>query len=449
MLKKNFRIKEFFFKEMELLGPYENKPHIAVAVSGGSDSLCLLMLAKKWVKKNNGKITALVANHQLRSENENECVELKKFFKKNNIENFFFDWSENNNKKIAIQERARNFRYKKFENWCYKNNVFYLLVGHHFDDQKETFLIRLNKNSNSYGLACMSKVLFKKKIKILRPMLNFKKEDILKYLKEKKINWFEDSSNNNPKYLRNNYRKILPKLIENGLSDKVLEKILDRAKKKRKQVEENVTKWLIKNVEIDNLGYALLNFYNLKKLNKNNFIFVISRITNIISGSKYPAKSKYILNFYKKLISKKFFKPFNFGGCHFFLLKNKLVICREIIKKNKINFNLQFDSLFWDNRYEINSTKKKMMLIRKEIGKTFFIKQLQLKGWEEIISKRKDIKKKINTPNKIILSLPTIKNKKNEILSVPHLKYFLDIKNKKRFSNIHFIFKPTMALSNK
>ena len=55
----------------------------------------------------------------------------------------------------------------------------HLLVAHHFEDQKETFLMRLNNNSNIYGLACMPKILFKKKIRILRPLLDFKKKSYL------------------------------------------------------------------------------------------------------------------------------------------------------------------------------------------------------------------------------------------------------------------------------
>ena len=71
-----------------------------------------------------------------------------------------------------------------------------MLVAHHFEDQKETFIMRLNSNSNIYGLACMPKVLLKKEIKILRPLLDLKKKVFIDYLKEKKVNWIEDTSNN-------------------------------------------------------------------------------------------------------------------------------------------------------------------------------------------------------------------------------------------------------------
>ena len=59
-------IEKVFFKTMNSLGPYEKNPHLAVAVSGGCDSLCLAILAKKWVDMKGGRITALIVDHSLR-----------------------------------------------------------------------------------------------------------------------------------------------------------------------------------------------------------------------------------------------------------------------------------------------------------------------------------------------------------------------------------------------
>ena len=58
-------IEKSFFKLMDLMGPFENKPHIAVGVSGGSDSMCLCLLCNKWIQKNGGRLTALILDHGL------------------------------------------------------------------------------------------------------------------------------------------------------------------------------------------------------------------------------------------------------------------------------------------------------------------------------------------------------------------------------------------------
>ena len=440
-------IEKVFFKTMNSLGPYEKNPHLAVAVSGGSDSLCLAILAKKWVNIKGGRITALIVDHGLRKSSGQESRKTLKLLKKQKILSQCFKWELSKKPKNSVQEKAREFRYNIFEEWCYKKNIKYLLIAHHFEDQKETFIMRLNSNSNVYGLACMPKVLLKKEIKILRPLLDLKKKDIIGYLKEKKINWIEDPSNNSLKYSRNRLRKILPKLEEKGLTDSNFRRILKRAQKERKKIESKFSFWLIENVRIDTFGYAAVDFRNLKLLDKNDFIFIFSKLLNMISGLFYAPKSKYVYNFYKKIKSNEIINKTNLGGCHIFFFKKKMYICREIFKKSrKQEINFQFNKIVWDNRFEIEY--KKNFFLKRKLGKSVFIEQLQKDGWNEILLKNQGIKREINIPNKIILSLPAVKNKKNDVLYVPHLHYYSNMKSKKEFSNMSFLFKPRISLSN-
>ncbi len=440
-------IEKVFFKTMNSLGPYEKNPHLAVAVSGGSDSLCLAILAKKWVNIKGGRITALIVDHGLRKSSGQESRKTLKLLKKQKILSHHFKWELSKKPKNSVQEKAREFRYNIFEEWCYKKNIKYLLIAHHFEDQKETFIMRLNSNSNVYGLACMPKVLLKKEIKILRPLLDLKKKDIIDYLKEKKINWIEDPSNNSLKYSRNRLRKILPKLEEKGLTDSNFRRILKRAQKERKKIESKFSFWLIENVRIDTFGYAAVDFRNLKLLDKNDFIFIFSKLLNMISGLFYTPKSKYVYNFYKKIKSNEIINKTNLGGCHIFFLKKKMYICREIFKKSrKQEINFQFNKIVWDNRFEIEY--KKNFFLKRKLGKSVFIEQLQKDGWNEILLKNQGIKREIKIPNKIILSLPAVKNKKNDVLYVPHLQYYSNMKSKKEFSNMSFLFKPRISLSN-
>ena len=442
-------IEKVFFNSMDSLGPYEKNPHLAVAVSGGCDSLCLAILTSKWVSMNGGKITALIVDHGLRKNSKKECLKLQKILNKKKISNFCFKWMPLKKSKKSIQQKAREFRYNVFEDWCFKKNIFHLLIAHHFDDQKETLLMRLNDNSNIYGLSCMPKILFKKKVRILRPMLDFKKKEIIEYLKERKVEWFEDPTNKHLKYARNKFRKILPILEKKGLTDNKLKKILKGAQKERKRIETKTTEWFIKNIQIDDFGFAKININNFKSLKKNEFIFIFSRIFNIVSGSIYPPKSKYVENFFKQIKLKKTIKPINLGGCHIFFSKKQLYVCRETFKKNrKQKINFEFNKAVWDNRFEIECKKDKNSFLKKELGQTFFIEQLQTNGWNEITLKNEDFKKYLNMPNKIILSLPAVKNKRNDVLYVPHLNYYCDLKSKKKFSNMDFLFKPGMALSN-
>ena len=65
---------------------FENNPKIAVAVSGGPDSMALTFLLQNWVKKNNGSLVALIVNHKLRSESSIEADIVKAFLQKKKIQ---------------------------------------------------------------------------------------------------------------------------------------------------------------------------------------------------------------------------------------------------------------------------------------------------------------------------------------------------------------------------
>ena len=85
-------IEKVFFKIMNSLGPYEKNPHLAVAVSGGCDSLCLAILAQKWANIRGGKITALIVDHGLRKNSRKECKETKNILRKRKIFSLGFKW---------------------------------------------------------------------------------------------------------------------------------------------------------------------------------------------------------------------------------------------------------------------------------------------------------------------------------------------------------------------
>ena len=78
-------IEKVFFKTMNSLGPYGKNPHLAIAVSGGSDSLCLAILAKKWVDIKGGRITALNIDHCLRKSSGQESKKTLNLLIKKNI----------------------------------------------------------------------------------------------------------------------------------------------------------------------------------------------------------------------------------------------------------------------------------------------------------------------------------------------------------------------------
>ena len=131
---------------------FENQPYIGICVSGGSDSMALLLLMREWIKKLNGKILAIHFDHNLRVESNFESKVLEKKVKKLGVDFTKITW---NHGKIdsRILEIARNERYKKIISLCKKLKIINLMTAHNLDDNLETFIMRKKRDSISLGLS--------------------------------------------------------------------------------------------------------------------------------------------------------------------------------------------------------------------------------------------------------------------------------------------------------
>ena len=187
---------------------FEKSPKIAVAVSGGSDSMGLVFLLKNWISKNNGSLTALIVDHQIRKDSNLEASNIKKYLINHEIKCKIFKVNKKNVIKKNMNEARRN-RFNQLFNFCNKNSIFHLFIAHHYDDNLETYLLRKLAGSNFEGLRCMQQKVTIKSIQILRPLLIFSKKNIIEYNKKNNIYYIDDPSNENLKYSRIAVRKFL------------------------------------------------------------------------------------------------------------------------------------------------------------------------------------------------------------------------------------------------
>ena len=186
----------------------EEKPFL-IAVSGGIDSVVLVHLFYSL----GFDFSIAHCNFKLRSTASDldekfvktlgEQLKIKVFVKQFDT----FQYATSNN--LSIQLAARELRYNWFHSLLETEQLNYILTAHHADDNLETFLINLTRSSGLDGLIGIPK----KQGNLVRPLLPFSREEIENYAKEQAINWREDESNAELKYLRNRIRhKIIPEL---------------------------------------------------------------------------------------------------------------------------------------------------------------------------------------------------------------------------------------------
>ena len=203
-------IEKNLYKSLNKKNLFENNPVIAVAVSGGPDSIALVFLLNKWIKKNKGKLIALIIDHQIRENSFKEASSVKKYLGSNNIKSLILKVPKKNVLKGKMIQ-ARENRFLKIINYCKKNKILHLFVGHHYDDNIETFMLRKIAGSNFEGLNCMQEKTIYNDVQIIRPLLKFTKKQILDYNKKMNLVYVNDPSNDDEKYSRVVVRNFIKK----------------------------------------------------------------------------------------------------------------------------------------------------------------------------------------------------------------------------------------------
>lgn len=195
-----------FARAIDRLGPFERKPEIAVAVSGGADSLALALLLDRWARARDGRVLALTVDHGLREESAAEARQVGRWLTARGISHRTLRWRGRKPRR-GIQAAARVARYGLLQAWCRRQGVLHLALAHHRDDQIETFLMRLGHGSGLDGLAGMPPVAERDGVRLLRPLLDLPKARLVASLRAAGQGWIEDPSNENPTFERVRLRR--------------------------------------------------------------------------------------------------------------------------------------------------------------------------------------------------------------------------------------------------
>ncbi len=293
----------------------KDKEKYAVAISGGPDSIALAYLSKCFSIINKAKFYYYTVDHGLRKNSASEAKSVQSILRKFKINSKILVW-KGKKPTTNIQSIARNKRYSLLIKECNKNKIENLLIGHHIDDLYENFLLRLLRGSGLKGLISMDKFFKdqKNRIKIIRPLINLKKDQLKEIAKIIFNFYIEDPSNYNENFKRIRVRKLIQTLKLEGLDEKKLILTINNLKLSDQAINYYAEDNIKKNT-----------FYNKKKniyvLNKKFFLqpkeIIFRSITDIlrkVSMRYYSPRGKKITDAIRKMKSKDF-KKMTLGGC--------------------------------------------------------------------------------------------------------------------------------------
>ncbi len=362
---------------------------IAIAVSGGADSMALCLLLKTWAKQRNIHLVALTVDHQMRSESAAEAAQVHQWLSKLEVEHHTLTWKLR--PEHINQSLARTSRYELLTEYCQFNSIQHLFAAHHQSDQAETFFMRLSKSSGLTGLSGMQEKTEYNKVFLYRPLLNICPNELKKYLTAQNQDWIEDPSNQNDKYERNRWRKHADSLERIGLFNSAIGKTCQKLTEANVALEWSTNQWLKTHAQLDiQLKFASCSFAELKQVPTELARRIMLKLASFVRGTDIsPAHIRNnLLSPYKTLTSDSF-KPFTWAGCYWQNYNKNIYICREWGKCP--NEKLQNNAIY-DNRFKLPNF----------IGRD--ISSIGKKHWPLI----KPIITKKDLPYHIFLSLPFI-----------------------------------------
>jgi tRNA(Ile)-lysidine synthase len=267
-----------FAAAMAALGPFEPHPALAVAVSGGADSLALAILAAAWARRHDGTVVAMVVDHALRPESANEAELTVKRLTHLGITATRLVLSGLKHGS-ALAERARNARYDALTNACREAAILHLLLGHHAADQTETVAMRVLRDSQTHGLAGMSALVETPTMRLLRPLLGIEPRRLRSFLIARGVRWVEDPSNADMRALRPRLRQGL---AAGASGETGLRQAIEAVGTLRSREEREIAAELASRASIRPEGFAVLSPGRIGSA-------ALSALIRTIAGARYPA----------------------------------------------------------------------------------------------------------------------------------------------------------------
>jgi len=281
----------------------------ALGVSGGSDSMALMVLCAHWAQRRGGPPPfILTVDHGLRAAAAEEAQAVGAWAADHGLAHHVLRWV-GEKPKAGVQAAARAARYGLMARWCRRHHVRTLVTAHTQDDQAETLLLRLGRGSGVDGLAAMpvkgpvplDDPVYRG-LMLLRPLLPVRRARLRATLTALGQEWIDDPSNDDIRYARVRVRKTMALLGGDGLKTGRLAETARRMARARRALESAAAALGDKSVTFDNAGFARLDGRGLAGAPEELALRVLASALMAVAGSVYPPRLASLESLYAWLV---------------------------------------------------------------------------------------------------------------------------------------------------
>ncbi|MBY8974874.1 tRNA lysidine(34) synthetase TilS [Rhodobacteraceae bacterium NNCM2] len=317
---------------------------LGIAVSGGSDSTALAVLAAEWA--GNRDMRCVTVDHRLRPESAGEAEKVAHLAGRLGLPHETLVWEDGPAARAGsgnLSAQARQARMRLMREWARQNGITSILLGHTMDDQAETVLMRLMRGSGADGLSGMAPAAQIDGMIWLRPLLGIRRETLRDYLRGRSITWVDDPSNDDASYDRVHVRHAIEAL---GLDPARLAESAAHLARQRRVLERDRDQLARAAVEIGACGEAVLDHAAFQEAEEDTRFAVLADVISWIGGNVYRPRFRSLTDLWREPDGR------TLGGCLSLRRRDRLVICREPAAASARQ--PAGGAMIWDHRWQIS-----------------------------------------------------------------------------------------------
>lgn len=294
---------------------------LGIALSGGSDSTALVLLAAAW--SGGADLQTVTVDHRLRPESAAEAKAAGAFAARLGLPHKTLIWAKGPDARTAsgnLSALARDARRQLISDWARANRLGAVLLGHTLDDQAETVLLRLMRGSGADGLAGMAEASTLGGMLWLRPLLGIRREPLREMLRAEGIGWSDDPSNDDPAYDRIKVRKVIAEL---DLAPERLAESAAHLTRQRRVLEQDRDRLAQVAVQVGTAGEMVIDFAAFETAQEDTRLAVLADALKWVGGQVYRPRLRSLRDLWHQPDGR------SLSGCLTLRRRGSLVICRE------------------------------------------------------------------------------------------------------------------------
>jgi tRNA(Ile)-lysidine synthase len=331
-----------------LLAPPRAGETLAVALSGGIDSLALTLLTHRYTQRHGLGMIAVTVDHGVRAGARQEAETVAEWMRARGIAHRILT-PEHDTTSTNLQASARQRRYDAIATYCRAHGIVHCLLGHQAGDNRETLLHNRTRGDTADGRAGMARVRLHRGVRFLRPLLAFERTALETYMRASHTPWIEDPSNENFAFARVRHRAWL---AQDASTHAALNAEILSAAQARATRDQTLAEAAIHCVRLDPLGFADIDCHYLRTLPSLLASQLLADTITTVSGTAYRPRALSIERLMSALNQP--LRRHTLHQCDILALDaSHWRIAREFRKVAAPQNLSGHGSIRWDNRFDI------------------------------------------------------------------------------------------------